>query len=124
MDKTNTTTMHRKREEMPRHPFPRCHQGTGDLDFTEVLGRKEIPEACHLGFIHDDILPPGVSIGLHRHEKDEEYYYIISGRGVMTLDDKQFEVKAGDITAIFPGGTHGLLNNGTEDLRIIVVGIF
>ena len=78
---------------------------------------------CHLGFTHDDILPPGVSIGIHRHEKDEEYYDNISGCGVMTLDDKQFEVKAGDITAIFPGGSHGLVNNGTEDLRIMVIGI-
>ena len=39
----------------------------------------------------------------------------------MTLDGERFEVEAGDITAVYPGGTHGLENNSDEDLRILVV---
>lgn len=29
----------------------------------------------------------------------------------------------GDITALFPGGVHGLENTGNEDLRIIVISV-
>ncbi len=58
---------------------------------------------------------------IKRRADDEEYYYIVSGQGVMTLDDEEFEVRAGDITAVFPGGRHALRNTGTTDLRFIVI---
>lgn len=107
---------------MPRNPLPECHGGVGALDWIGVLGGDDL-KGRHLNFVHDDILPPGVSIGVHRHERDEEYYYVVSGRGVMTLDGEQFEVESGDITAVYPGGAHGLENNADEDLRIIVVSV-
>ena len=47
-----------------------------------------------LNFLHDDVLAPGVSIGPHAHRGDEEYYYILSGRGTMTLDGRRFAVAA------------------------------
>ena len=64
-----------------------------------------------------------MSIGTHRHYEDAEYYYIVSGKGIMTLDRERIEVAAGDITAVFPGGVHGLENTGDENLRIIVIGV-
>ena len=53
----------------------------------------------------------------------EEYYYILSGRGVMTLDGELFEVKTGDITAVYPGGEHALGNSSDEDLHVVVISI-
>ncbi len=37
----------------------------------------------------------------------------------MCLDQDRFEMSGGDITAVYPGGVHGLENPGCEDLRII-----
>ena len=54
---------------------------------------------------------------------DEEYYYIVSGNGTMTLDDERCEVAVGDIAAVFPGGAHALENTGDADLRIIVISV-
>ncbi len=116
------TTMIKRKSLMERAPLPECHGGKGVLDWTNVLTGEDL-KGRRLNFFHDDILPPGVSIGVHQHERDEEYYYIVSGRGLMTLDDEKFEVTSGDITAVFPGGKHGLENNTTEDLRIIVVSV-
>ena len=100
--------------------MPECHGGTGTLNFTEVLcqtpGRDK-----RLNFIHDDVLPPGATIGVHRHELDEEYYFIVSGSGVMTLDGRRGDVRAGDLTAVFPGGSHGLENTGSTEMRILVI---
>ena len=118
----SSTTLIKKRKDMPREPLPGCHGGVGALDWIRVLDGQDA-EGRHLNFMHDDILPPRVSIGVHRHEHDKEYYYVISGRGVMTLDGKRFEVATGDITAVYPGGTHGLENNADEDLRILVVSV-
>ena len=105
---------------MTRQPLPNCHGGVGALDWTVVLNEQELA-GRGLKFIHDDILPPGASVGEHRHDADEEYYYILSGRGQMLLDGRTFEVGPGDITAVYPGGSHGLINTGSEDLRIVVI---
>jgi uncharacterized cupin superfamily protein len=114
------TTFHVAADAMPSGPLERCHDGVGALQCIRVLqgGAKA---GRHLNFLHDDILPPGTSIGLHRHKDDEEYYYIVSGRGTMTLDGRRIPVRAGDITAVLPGGEHGLENDSDADMRIIVI---
>jgi len=118
----DATTMIRRRAEMTRRPLPECHRGRGALDWTEILGNTT-QAGRRLAFLHDDILPPGASIGVHRHADDEEYYYILEGRGTMTLDGERYPVEAGDVTAIFPGGRHGLENDSEADLRVLVIGL-
>lgn len=113
------TTLFRRREDMQRQPLPNCHDGEGDLDWTNLL-RKEDCEGRMLRFGHDNILAPGVSIGVHTHEHGEEYYLVLSGHGVMTLDGTEHPVGPGDISAVYAGGSHGLKNTGDEDMRLIV----
>jgi uncharacterized cupin superfamily protein len=105
---------------MIRKPLPECHGGIGDLDWIEVLNTNDLPNRA-LKFIHDDRLPPGASVGNHQHESDEEYYYILTGEGQMILDGQTYEVGAGDITAVFPGGSHALKNTGKTDMRFLVI---
>jgi mannose-6-phosphate isomerase-like protein (cupin superfamily) len=107
---------------MPREDVAHCHAGQGTIRFTEVLGEHD-PGSARVPFMHDDVLPPNTSIGIHSHSDDHEYYYIVAGRGVMVLDGEEHPVQAGDITAVFPGGSHGLINRSNEDLRIIVISI-
>ena len=117
-----STTLIKTRATMPQGPLDQCHGGKGTLAWIGVLGREDLP-GRQVNFVHDDVLAPGVSIGLHPHTEDEEYYYIISGQGTMTLDEQRFEVSAGDITAVFPGGRHALENTGTADLRLLVFSV-
>lgn len=116
------TTLIRKRSEMKRVPLERCHGGEGALDWTTGLDGKDLP-GRRLRFVHDDVLAPGVSIGFHEHAEDEEYYYVVTSSGTMQLDERQFDVSAGDIAAVYPGGRHALANNSVEDLRIIVFSV-
>lgn len=115
------TTLVVKRPAMRHGPLPNCHDGVGALDWTEVLAPGQL-QGRHLRFVHDDVLAPGVTIGVHAHD-DEEYYYILSGRGTMILDDEEIAVGPGDIAAVYPGGSHGLANDGGEDLRVLVIGL-
>lgn len=117
-----STTFLRKRDDMESRELANCHDGEGALDWTSVLGKPET-EGRHLRFFHDDILPPGASIGVHRHEHDEEYYFIVSGKGTMTLDGEEHVVGPGDITAVYSGGEHGLRNDGDGDLRVLVISV-
>ena len=41
----------------------------------------------------------------------------------MILDGEAHAVSAGDITAVFPGGSHALINNGPCDLRVLVINL-
>ena len=103
--------------------LPNCQGGKGYIDWTEILVNKDL-KSKKIKFIHDDILPPETSIGVNRHDKDEEYYYFISGKGIMTSDDEKYEFHVRDITAVFPGGSHGLENKFHDDLRILVICIY
>jgi mannose-6-phosphate isomerase-like protein (cupin superfamily) len=64
-------------------------------------------------------LKPGSGIGYHL-QKEDEIYYVLSGRGEMTIDGKSFEVKAGDAVLTRPGASHGLKQVGAEDLVIMI----
>ena len=111
-----------KKSDMERRPLENCHDGEGAIDFTKVYAADISGKPTAVSFIHDDILPPGVSIGYHNHADNEEYYYIISGSGRMQLDDEEYSISAGDIAIVYPGGSHGLINDSDKPLRILVVG--
>ena len=64
-------------------------------------------------------LKPGSGIGYHL-QKEDEIYYVLSGRGEMTIDGKSFEMKPGDALLTRPGASHGLKQIGNEDLVILI----
>ena len=64
-------------------------------------------------------LKPGSGIGYHE-QKEDEIYYVLSGRGLMTIDGKEMEVGPGTAVLTRPGSSHGLKQVGTEDLVIMI----
>jgi mannose-6-phosphate isomerase-like protein (cupin superfamily) len=62
---------------------------------------------------------PGAAIGYHLQAEDE-IYYILSGRGSMTIDGKTFDVVAGDAILTRTGSSHGLRQTGNEDLVLMI----
>jgi mannose-6-phosphate isomerase-like protein (cupin superfamily) len=64
-------------------------------------------------------LKPGSAIGYHE-QKEDEIYYVLSGRGVMTIDGKSFDVTPGTAVLTRPGSSHGLKQTGDEDLVILI----
>lgn len=66
------------------------------------------------------ILPPGTSIGYHRHDGMEETYYILSGSGRMTVNNATFVLNAGDCAPCTIHDSHGIYNDTGEDLDLFV----
>ena len=62
---------------------------------------------------------PGSGVGLHEQHEDE-VYYALSGKGVMTLDDKPVDVTPGTAILTRPGSSHGLKQVGSEDLVVLI----
>lgn len=68
-------------------------------------------------------LPPGASEGSHIHDGDntlEEFYYFISGQGVMWMDDEELPVGPGDAVMAPPGVDHGFRATGDENLKLVI----
>ncbi len=66
-------------------------------------------------------LEPGSSIGYHDHAGEEEVYYIISGSGFVTEDERKFPVAAGDTVLTGNGAGHAVEATGTEPLVILAM---
>ena len=64
-----------------------------------------------------DVEPNGMQF-LHSHEQ-EQCYYIISGIGLMIIDDQTKEVKEGDAVLIPSNSTHGIKNIGSNKLTYL-----
>ena len=64
-------------------------------------------------------LKPGSGIGYHE-QREDEIYYVLSGRGLMTVDDRTFEIGPGTAVLTRPGSSHGLKQSGDEDLVILI----
>lgn len=97
-----------------------CHGGIGRLWCREVYGDYQRPDPG-IKFVHDDVIEPGASIGEHRHDSDEEFYYILEGTGEMTLDGKVVAVQEGDFCFTQSGHRHSLRNTGAQSMRLLVV---
>jgi len=62
---------------------------------------------------------PGSGVGYHEQAEDE-IYYVLSGKGEMTLDGKTVAVTPGTAVLTRTGSSHGLKQVGTEDLTILI----
>jgi mannose-6-phosphate isomerase-like protein (cupin superfamily) len=68
----------------------------------------------------EEILPPGHAVTPHHHREIEEIYYIVSGRGLMTVGDETREVEAGDAVYVPRGHRHTLENTGAQPITLLV----
>lgn len=65
-------------------------------------------------------LKPGDSIGLHKHEANEDTYIILAGKGLFVDGEgNEYVVGPESVTIAVAGESHSLKNIGTEDLVFI-----
>lgn len=96
--------------------------GTGTLAGKFSFTRREATKDQAIKEIGWMTLKPGDSVGMHKHETNEDAYVIISGEGVFSdTAGNETKVKAGDITIARKGDSHALKNTGTEPLVFLDV---
>jgi len=67
------------------------------------------------------IFQPGEGLVLHDHPKEEEFYYILCGKGTVTIGEEEREVKEGNVLYVPMGVKHRIVNTGSEELRSVFV---
>lgn len=87
---------------------------------------KSLGDACgmtQLGVHLVRVLPGRESTEYHTHHHDEEWIYILAGRGTADIGERKCAVKTGDFMGFAAGSLpHTLLNDGGEDLVYLVGG--
>ena len=95
-----------------------AHSGQGVLQTARIADAEQLSFAAWIDYSE---VPPGASIGTHRHSQDEEeFYLVLSGNARMQREESWFDLRAGDLVRNPPGGVHGLVNTSTEVLRLFV----
>lgn len=82
-----------------------------------LLDRTNAP--VQMQSLAEATIPPGSATAPHFHAHTEEFYYILTGAGEMTIDGETRPVGAGDAILIPAGATHTLRNDGPLDLVIL-----
>jgi uncharacterized cupin superfamily protein len=88
-----------------------------------ALGRK--PFSTELKERHPfDVsrIPPGkIPYPYHSHSAQWEFYYIVSGKGVVRHQDGTTPIEAGDAFIFQPEEPHTFTNDSTEDLLMLII---
>ncbi|MDQ3036271.1 MAG: cupin domain-containing protein [Myxococcota bacterium] len=71
-------------------------------------------------------VPPGrVAVPFHAHQKEDEVFFVLSGRGVLRYGDELRELRAGDCVSCpaRSGLAHQIANPFDEDLVYLAMGL-
>lgn len=120
----------RHKNDIVNYPVENCHHGKGYIYVRQMLGYEPalpvpgFPEdfSTLCNFVHVTTIPKGASIGDHPHNRNEEFYLVIKGKGEMVLDGEKHILEEGDI-GLIKSGRHSFTNIGDKDLVIVVVEI-
>ena len=96
-------------------PEPGTHNGGG-----QTVGYSFFSKVPNLKLVfRKRAFKPGSGVGLHE-QKEDEIYYVLSGKGTMTLDGKTVDITPGTAVLTRTGSSHSLKQVGDEDLVIMI----
>lgn len=98
-----------------------------DPDFQSELKTVSVGDAvgCEKIYVNVDYVKPGgKSVKYHSHSKQEEFFLIMSGTGILKICGDEITIKAGDVISKPAGKSiaHQFINNGSNILQILDVG--
>ena len=99
----------------------RAHLGLGEIRARRLFGIDAF--TTNWGFLDHALLPPGTSVGYHRHDTIQECYVIIGGRGRMKVDGEVGDVTEGDCIPNRIGGSHGIINHTDAPLEYLNIAV-
>lgn len=106
-------------ENMETETRENMRGGKGAIEINHILKQNQLKGKCRL--FSKIVIKPGCSIGTHRHDEEEEIYYILEGEGLTEDSGVRQTIKAGDVMLTGNGASHFIENTGTNDLVIMAV---
>ncbi len=110
--------MIRKPAEM-KTEVKQVRSGKGQVTFQHLFQKEEITAKTRL--CARLIVPPGNSIGMHRHDGEDELFVIIKGSGIIDDGTTRTPVSAGDAILTGNGEAHALENTGADTMELLAL---
>lgn len=60
-------------------------------------------------------------VAVHFHKQHSEHVYVLSGKGLLTLDNESFTIEAGNLIYIPPATLHGVVVTSDEPMRVLSI---
>src|SRR5262245_59248759 len=93
-------------------------------EFYKVLTPSMRPRGGRLGVGQVRVPPGRTAVPSQMHQREDEVYFILSGRGVLRYGENLHPLEAGDCVSC-PAGTgiaHQIANNSDDDLIYLAIG--
>jgi mannose-6-phosphate isomerase-like protein (cupin superfamily) len=103
--------------DMEKEVREKMRGGSGSVEILHIFRKEELKGKVRL--LARLRLGPGSSIGYHMHEGEEEIFYILSGKGLVTEQGVSSPVGPGDAVLTGGGGGHSIENQDAEPLELI-----
>ena len=68
------------------------------------------------------LLRPGQRGRIHRHERQEEVYVVLSGRLTLEVEGEPHDLEAGELMRVAPGIRRRVVNLGPEVVSVLAIG--
>ena len=87
----------------------------------EGLVRKSLIQSN--GIVCDFVcFEPGQAAGSHKHPVQDEIFYVVEGKGIITFEDRDdIHVKPGSVVFTPSGAVHGVQTTGTDRLILMLI---
>ena len=92
-----------------------CNGNNRPWGFYEILSNKDDHKVKRI------TVYAGKRLSLQKHKKRNEHWYILSGKGAVTIGEKSYYAVKDVSFDIYKGIQHRIENKGTEDLVFIEV---
>jgi mannose-6-phosphate isomerase-like protein (cupin superfamily) len=102
----------------PREAY---HGGTGAVKYRRAL--EPTVFLSNWSYMDHLVIAPGASEGMHRHPSLEEIYYVIAGDGEARVNGETAAIHKGDAVPVMLNEPHSFVNNGTQELELMIIGI-
>ncbi len=107
-----------RNEEMKRTVRSNMRGGEGEVVVTNLMDAQQM---AHTRLFSTLTLETGCSIGEHDHVNETEYYWILSGEGIVTEEDGDHVVRVGDLVVTGGGASHAIRNEQEETLTLLAL---
>ena len=101
---------------------PNMLGGKGEVKIMHLLEGGEFQGKGRLFALNT--IKPGCSIGVHQHKGDVEAYFVVKGEATYYDNDEKTILRPGDLAFTDNMGSHGIENEGAEDVQVIALILF